>query len=158
MMTMCPGCFELYSEIWIKPCCTCTDKTISVSVELIGVVKMLIGRGFKVAYANCHTYKDQEGSGKVTQICIEFGIEYPQSVFDELPPGWIVSDSYPVVDNKVLGTPFTILTCVCEHPPSECDQESIDFAKEVTISNLELWLESKDPEACKAIFRLAGCD
>jgi hypothetical protein len=35
--------------------------------------------------------------------------------------------------------------------------ESVDFAKKVTISNLETWLESKDPEACKAILKLAGC-
>lgn len=158
MMTMCPSCFELYSEIWSKPCCGCGYKTVSVSIELLGVVKALINRGFKVSYANCNTHKDQDGSGKVTQMCIDLGADYPQALFDELPPDWIVTDSYPVVDNQILEPPFTVLNCVCEHPPSECAPESIDFAKEVTISNLELWLESKDPEACKAIFRLAGCD
>lgn len=158
MMTMCPSCFELYSEIWSKPCCGCGYKTVSVCIELIGVAKLLINRGFKVSYATCNTYKDQDGSGKVTQICIDFRDEYPKAIFEELPPDWVTTDSYPVIDGQILESPFTVLTCVCKHPPSECDQESIDFAKELTISNLELWLESKDPEACKAILRLAGCN
>jgi len=46
---------------------------------------------------------------------------------------------------------------VCEYPPSECDQGSIDFDKKVTITNLETWLEEKDPEAMKAILLLYGC-
>lgn len=41
MMTMCPRCLELYSEIWSKPCCKCADKTIPVDIELINVVQML---------------------------------------------------------------------------------------------------------------------
>lgn len=49
MMTMCPSCFELlYSEIWSKLCCGCGYKTVSVCIELIGVAKLLINRGFKV--------------------------------------------------------------------------------------------------------------
>lgn len=158
MMTMCPSCFELYSEIWSKPCCDCGYKTVSVSIELIGVAKLLINRGFKVSYANCSTYDDESGVGKVTQITIEFGVSYPEAIFAELPPDWTTYEFNHVKDNQILKPNLTGLSCVCEHPPSECDLESIDFAKEVTISNLELWLESKDPEACKAIFRLAGCD
>jgi len=157
MLAMCPGCFKLYSDNSSKPSCNCTDKAISVSIELVNVVKMLINRGFKVSYANCHTQEDQGGSGKITQIDIDFGVEYPESMFNELPPDWEITDSYPVLDNEILGEPFTVLTCVCEHPPSESDPESVDFAKKVTISNLETWLESKDPEACKAILKLAGC-
>lgn len=106
MMTICPSCFELYSEIWSKPCCSCGCKTVSVSVELIGLAKLLINRGFKVSSASCHTHKAQ---------------------------------------------------CVCEHPPSECNPESIAFDKEITISNLETWLENKDPDACKAVLTLAWC-
>lgn len=124
MMTMCPSCFELYSEIWLKPCCSCGHKTLSVSAELVAVAKLLINRGFKVSYANCNTHKDQDGSGKVTQICICFGAEYPEAIFEELPPDWIISDSYLVVDNQILEPPFTVLNYECEHPPSECDPES----------------------------------
>ena len=77
MMTMCPNCFELYSEIWSKPCCSCGFKTISVNVELIIIVKMFLLRGFRVSSASCHTHKAQDDNGKITQISIEFGTFYP---------------------------------------------------------------------------------
>lgn len=158
MMAMCPSCFELSSDILSKPCCTCAAKPIRVSVELVNIVKILINLGFKVAYANCETSEDSDSRGKVTQISIDFETLYPEEMFYELPPDWELTDSYPVLNNEVLGEPFSVLTCVCEHPPTECDQESIDFDKKVTITNLETWLEEKDPESCKAILKLAGCE
>lgn len=145
MMTMCPSCFELYSEIWSKPCCGCGYKTVSVSIELIGVAKLLINRGFKAAYANCTTHKGQVGSGKNTQIIIEFSESYPEAIFAELPPDWSIYEFNSVEDNQILKPNLTGLSCVCEHPPNECDAESIAFDKEVTISNLKVWLEEKDP-------------
>lgn len=157
MMTMCPSCFELYSEIWSKPCCDCGYKTVSISIELIGLAKLLINRGFKVAYANGSTYNDKSGIGKVTQFTIEFGASYPEAMFTELPPDWTMYEFNRVKDNQITEPKLSGLSCICEHPPNECDIESIAFDIEVTISNLEIWLEEKDPESCKAVLTLAGC-
>ena len=156
MMTMCPSCYELYADIWSKPCCRCDTRTISVSAELIRIVQMLIHRGFKVSYAKCYTDKEQDG--KLTQLEIGFGELYLQSLFNELPPDWELTDEYPMYDGYTLGEPVAVLMCTIEHPPSECDQESIDFQKEISISNLETWLEGKDPDACKSLIMLAGCE
>lgn len=157
MMTMCPSCFELYSDIWVKPCCSCGCKTASVSIELIGVAKLLINRGFKVFYANCSTHDDESGIGKITQIIIEFGTSYSEAMFQELPPDWTMYEYSRVKDNQILEPKLTGLSCVFNHPPNECDAESIAFDIEVTISNLEVWLEEKDPESCRAVLTLAGC-
>lgn len=157
MMTMCPSCFELYSDIWVKPCCSCGCKTASVSIELIGVAKLLINRGFKLSYANCSTHDDESGIGKITQIIIEFGTSYSEAMFQELPPDWTMYEYSRVKDNQILEPKLTGLSCVFNHPPNECDAESIAFDIEVTISNLEVWLEEKDPESCRAVLTLAGC-
>jgi hypothetical protein len=157
MMTMCPSCFELYSEIWSKPCCDCDSKTISVSVELIRVVKLLINLGFKVSSASCNTHASQDGSGKITQVNIELGKSYPETFFQKLPPDWTIYEFNLVKDNQILQPKLTGLSCVCEHPPSECDAESVSFDKELTICNLEVWLEEKDPESYRAMLTLAGC-
>ncbi|WP_445971319.1 hypothetical protein, partial [Enterococcus faecalis] len=69
MMTMCPRCLELYSEIWSKPCCKCADKTIPVDIELINVVQMLLTRGFDVSYATCYPDKEQ---GEIEAMEIEW--------------------------------------------------------------------------------------
>ncbi len=71
MMTMCPRCLELYSEIWSKPCCKCADKTIPVDIELINVVQMLLTRGFDVSYATCYPDKEQ-GEIEAMEIEIHF--------------------------------------------------------------------------------------
>lgn len=157
MMTMCPSCFELYSDIWIKPCCSCGCKTASVSIELIGVAKLLINRGFKVSYANCSTHDDESGIGKVTQVTIEFRVFYPEAIFAELPPDWTMYEFNMVKDNQIIEPKLTGLSCICEHPSNECDSNSIEFTKEITISNFEIWLESIDPKSCKAVLTLAGC-
>lgn len=157
MMTMCPSCFELYSDIWVKPCCSCGCKTASVSIELIGVAKLLINRGFKLSYANCSTHDDESGIGEITQIIIEFGTSYSETMFQELPPDWTMYEYSRVKDNQILEPKLTGLSCVFKHPPNECDTESIAFDIEVTISNLEVWLEEKDPESCRAVLTLAGC-
>ena len=157
MMNMCPSCFELFSDIWVKPCCICGCKTTSVSIELISVAKLLTNRGFKVSSANCHTYKNQDGIGKTTQVIIEFRESYPEAIFPELPPDWSIYEFNSVKDNQVIEPKLTGLSCVLEHPPNECDSHSIGFTKEITISNLEIWLEEKDPESCKAVLTLAGC-
>lgn len=157
MMTMCPTCFELYSEIWSKPCCDCKSKTIAVSVELINVTQLFINRGFKIISANCSTHDDQDDRGKVTQIQIDFGLNYPDILFNGLPPDWLLSGYKLVKDSHRLEPELPLLSCVCIHPSSECDDTSIQFEKLLTISNLEVWLEAKDPEAYKAILILTGC-
>lgn len=157
MLTLCPSCFEIYSDNSSKTSCTCTDKAVNVSVDLLDVVNMLINRGFKVLNASCNTFKDKDGSGKVTQIDIPFKEKYPEYIFAELPPDWSIYEFNIVKDNQVLKTKYTGLSCVCEHPPNECDAESVAFDKKVTISNLEVWLEEKDPESFRALLILAGC-
>ena len=154
MMTMCPSCFELYSDLWSKLCCNCGHKSISLSVELINLVQLFINRGFKVISASCSTYVDQEASGKNTHIRIDFGANYPKAIFGELPPDWIISEFNLTKDNKILQPPLTMLSCICRHPPSESDMTSIEFEKSLTISNLEIIVEDKDPQASRAILTL----
>ena len=48
--------------------------------------------------------------------------------------------------------PVDILTCAIEYR----FEESIHIQKDIAISNLETWLEEKDPQSCRAILTLAG--
>ena len=157
MMSMCPICFELYSNLWSKPCCSCGHQTIILSVELIGAVKLLIDRGFIVSGATCTTHDDQVKKGKTTQIRIDFKATYPQALFEELPPDWLLSNYNLAKDGMVFEPDLSMLTCVCSHPPNESDSLSIEFDKILTIYNMETWLQGKYPEACKALLRLYGC-
>lgn len=158
MMTMCPSCYELYADIWSKPCCKCSDKTITVSVELIRATQLLLSRGFRVSAATCDTDTDSCGN-YVTRIDIYFDALYPDELFCELPPDWEICDYYHVVDGgQALDRPASVITCICVHPDYVTDrEESIAFDRLITISNLETWLEGKDPDACKALIVLAGC-
>jgi hypothetical protein len=97
---------------------------------------------------------DQEASGKNTHIRIDFGANYPKAIFGELPPDWIISEFNLTKDNKILQPPLTMLSCICRHPPSESDMTSIEFEKSLTISNLEIIVEDKDPQASRAILTL----
>jgi hypothetical protein len=159
MMTMCPSCYELYADIWSKPCCKCTNKTISVSAELIRAVQLLITRGFKIHVATCDTDKDIDGD-IVTRVDIYFDELYPDGFFAELPPEWEICDYYHVVDGgQALERPATVLTCICVHPDDVTDsEESIAFDRLIAITNFETWIEYKDPDACKSLIVLAGCE
>lgn len=157
MMSMCPICYELYSNLWSRPCCECGYKTINLSVELIGVVKLLIDRGFIVSGATCTTHDDQIKEGKTTQIRIDFKATYPQALFEELPPDWLLSNYNLAKNGEIYEPKLSMLTCVCRHPPSESDSLSIQFDKMLTIDNFEIWLMDIDPEGCRAILRLYGC-
>ncbi|HOV28176.1 MAG TPA: hypothetical protein PK566_17705 [Pseudobacteroides sp.] len=86
------------------------------------------------------------------EIEIHFRKLYPQALFDGLPSDWIVIDEYPVHGGKVLDEPVGILTCAIEYR----FEESIHIQKDIAISNLETWLEEKDPQSCRAILTLAG--
>ncbi|HEM3603014.1 TPA: hypothetical protein U1C00_002110, partial [Streptococcus suis] len=120
-------------------------------IELINVVQMLLTRGFDVSYATCYPDKEQ-GEIEAMEIEIHFRELYPQALFDGLPPDWIVIDEYPVLGGKVLDEPVDILTCAIEYR----FEESIHIQKDIAISNLETWLEEKDPQSCRAILTLAG--
>jgi len=159
MMTMCPSCFELYSDIWSKPCCKCSGKTITVSVELIRATQLLLSRGFKVSAATCETDKDSDGD-YVTRIDVYFDVLYPDGFFAELPPDWEICDYYHVVDGgQALDRPASVITCICVHPDDVTGrEESIAFDRLITISNFESWVEGKDPDACKSLIILAGCE
>lgn len=158
MMTMCPSGFELYSEIWSKPCCRCDTRTISVSAELIRAVQLLITRGFKIHAATCDTDTDSDGDF-VTRVDIYFNELYPDSFFAELPPDWEMCDYYRMVDGgQALERPASVITCICVHPDDVTGrEESIAFDRLITISNFESWVEGKDPDACKSLIVLAGC-
>ena len=124
MMTMCPRCYELYSDIWSKPCCKCTDKTITVSVELIRATQLLLSRGFKVFSATCDTDKDSDGD-YVTRIDVYFDELYPDGFFAELPPDWEICDYYHMADGgQALERPATVLTCIRVHPDDVTDSDS----------------------------------
>jgi hypothetical protein len=159
MMTMCPSCYELYADIWSKPCCKCTNKTISVSAELIRAVQLLITRGFKIHAATCDTDKDSDGD-TVTRVDIYFDELYPDGFFAELPPEWEICDYYHMADGgQALERPATVLTCICVHPDDVTgSDDSIAFDRLITITNFESWLEEKDPDACKSLIILAGCE
>ena len=159
MMTMCPSCFELYSDIWSKPCCKCSDKTITVSVELIRATQLLLSRGFRVYSAVCETDKDSCGN-YVTRIDIYFEVLYPDSMYAELPPDWDICDYYHVVDGgQALERPASVITCICVHPDDVTDSdESIAFDRLIAITNFETWIENKDTDACKSLIILAGCE
>lgn len=66
--------------------------------------------------------------------------------------GFFIIDEYPVLGGKVLDEPVDILTCAIEYR----FEESIHIQKDIAISNLETWLEEKDPQSCRAILTLAG--
>lgn len=149
MMTMCPRCYELYSEIWSKPCCRCTDKTVPVEPDLIISVQMFLERGFNVTSATYY----QEGTGSdCIEIEFRFGKLYSDNLFSELIPYWSVTDEYPVVGDE-LGEPHSILSCRVDHTPDE----SLEAQKDNAIRSLERWLDDKDPQACKALIALSGC-
>lgn len=106
----------------------------------------------------CETHKDRADNDKIAQIIIEFRGKYPEAMFEELPPDWTMYEFNRVKDKQIIEPKLTGLSCVCEHPPNESGSESIEFTKEVTISNLELWLANLDELACKAIQTLSGCN
>jgi len=112
MQALCPCCFKRYKDVWSNRSCNCTAKLIDVSAELVGVVKSLINLGFKVAGAYCDTLEDLDSGGKRTKIDIVFESLYPHTIFDDLPPDWELGDFNRVIDDEVVGEPFTILTCV----------------------------------------------
>lgn len=143
MMTMCPTCYELHSDIWSKPCCRCADKTVPVEPELIISVQLFLERGFNVTSATYY----QEGTGSdCIEIEIRFGKLYTDNLFSELQLDWSVTDEYPVVGDE-LGEPHSILSCRVE----QTTDESIETQKEQVIRSLELWLDERDPQACKSL-------
>ena len=156
-MTMCPVCYEIYGDLWPLPCDICHSITISVSVELVRIVKMFIIRGFKVNFANCSTYDDKLRGGKITQIKIDFGDLYPEALLNDLPPDWLITYYHRVYYQKISTDKYTGLSCACLHPEGECDDDCVDFDVILTIQNLESWLGEKDIRACKAVLLLTGC-
>jgi len=140
MAAMCPNCFKVYSDVWSVRSCNCKTKLIEVSTELVNAVKLLINLGFKVTRAYYETLDNNDDS-KTTKIYIVFETLYPHSLFYQLPPEWEIGDYHRVIDDEVVGSPVSILTCNCVHLPGECDEESVEFDKKLTIANLETWLQ-----------------
>lgn len=153
MMVMCPHCFEIFPELWVVPCHKCGTKTFATDLSIVNIVKRLIELGFRIAYSCCYTDDNEDGIGKTTQIKIEFSEKYPSALFPELPPEWSTYESYDIDTQRK----YTGLQCICKHPPSECDDDVVNFDKMVTITNFETWLGMKDPDAYKALLLLYGC-
>ncbi len=151
MMLICPNCFTTFPELWPIPCPKCKTRAFPTDLAIIGIIKRLIKLGLKINYSCCYTEDDDVG--KTTKVRIEFTENYPPALFQDLPPEWMVYEDVDINTTKR----FTALGCACWHPPGECDNDVVEFDKMVTISNLETWLDGRDPDAYKALLILYGC-
>ena len=153
---LCRNCLhQLYSSNRIL-CPVCNDLTIPCSENLVGVVTRLIARGIEVVSASCDVYDDITGSrhiGTTVQIQIELGCLYPSAMFDHLPPTWATYVYHAIVDNQI-GPAYTGLCHIDSFLKS--DTGECEFATALTISNLELWIDSTDAASFYSVWRLAG--
>jgi hypothetical protein len=84
---------------------------------------------------------------------ISWGNQFYTIIRTQLPPEWSTYESYDIDTQRK----YTGLQCICKHPPSECDDDVVNFDKMVTMTNFETWLGMKDPDAYKALLLLYGC-
>lgn len=151
-MYLCRECFYyLYtSEPTPCPCCGSQRLSIPCSENLAVVLEKLIERGIEVVSGSCDTYNTY-GSTQV-QVQIELGQLY--SLFNELPPEWCTYTYYSIIEYGKVGSPYTGLSHSSSIPYGVDDE--VEFATMITISNLELWLDSLDNDGVKAVLRLDG--
>ena len=162
-MQLCPDCRYLYHSESRLPCCMCCDSThlsIPCSENTVEIVNSLLDRGIKVVSASCdiHDLVDYiDGkvvTGKSVQIQIELGYLYDDLFIDPpLPPDWLVYEYSPIINHRI-GPKHTGLSHSQDFIP--LDSEELEFATALTISNLELWVDSYDKDGFKSVLKLGG--
>lgn len=148
--SVCPVCRQVYPEDTMSFCTCINDKElfVHVDIELIRVAQRLMDKGFRVA--SCQ-YTSYGHSGEII-IEIKFYELYDciDSVFCDLPPDWqVITTRYPsyLKDDSVLRTTLREHIAPGVHTVYERD---------LTISNLEVWLDSIDNDGMKAVLMLLG--
>ncbi|TCQ02281.1 hypothetical protein, partial [Serpentinicella alkaliphila] len=69
------------------------------------------------------------------------------------PPDWVAYEYSPIIDHRI-GPKCTGLSHSEDFIP--LDNAELEFATKLTVSNLELWLDSYDNDGVKAVLRLDG--
>ena len=157
---LCRECRYIYqsdSRI-LCPVCNSLRLTLPCSENLVGICTLLIDRHIDVLSASCDVhdvYDDIKGCiGMTVQMQIELGRLYPIEMFESVPPDWATYIYHTIIDNNSIG-PAYIGLCHLDSFLKD-DDEELDFATALTISNLELWLTDKDEAAFYSVWRLAG--
>lgn len=137
------------------PCLSCDSKqlTIPTSENLVRTITMLLDRGIEVSRGSCniHDVNDDIGYiGKTVQLQIELGRLYPTVMFQNLPPGWLLYEYHSIEDYNTIGPKYTGLS----HTNSFVDDDELEFATALTVSNIEVWLKDIDKDAYKAIWTI----
>ena len=115
--------------------------------------------GFEVVSATCDIYdlmdyiNGKVCHGKNVQIQIELGSSY-SDIFTKLPPDWLTYEYHTIVGGNQIGNRCTGLSYTEDFIP--LDQEELEFATNLTISNLELWLDNFDSDGVKSVLKLGG--
>jgi len=125
------------------------------SDNLAGIVTRLTDRGIDVVSAtyDIHDYTNGKAcSGKTAQIQIALNYLYPKQIFKTMPPNWLIYDYHTIVDINRIGPKYTGIA----YSENFMDNEELEFATILTISNLELWLDSFDIDGFKSVLRLYG--
>lgn len=120
------------------------------SDNLVGIVTRLTDRGIDVVSATYDTYDCL--NGKTAQVQIELNYLYHKQLFKTMPPNWLIYDYHTIVDSNCIGPKYTGIA-YSEH---FTDSEELEFASILTISNLELWLDSFDIDGFKSVLKLYG--
>jgi hypothetical protein len=123
-----------------------------VAKELVRVAELLIKRGVKVSVGSVQIYNRLDDDAHIVEMSLELEQIYLEYLFHGMPPGWELQDFYRQDISRVVSR----LHCSDILPECESDDESIEFSKQIMITNLESWLEDRDPKAFKAILLLAG--
>lgn len=158
-MQLCRNCRYLYPVDAHIPCLSCdsTHLTIPCPDNLTGIVERLLDRGVDVVSANSDVfdaYDDKtDKTGKIVLLQIELGFWYPAEMFKDLPPDWMTYEYHTVQDNAP-GPAYTGLS----HSERifDDDDDELEYATALTISNLESWLDNLDADAIRCIWTLAG--
>lgn len=157
-MQLCRECRYLYHSNTRIPCLCCdsTRLTIPVSENLVGAVERLLDRGVEVVSASCYVYDARDDTGYIGEnvmLQIEMGLLYPLEMVEQLPPGWLVYEYHTVADNQIGPKCLGLSHSEDFIPHNEAE---LEFQTALTISNLECYLDDRDPDSFKAVWKLAG--
>lgn len=156
---LCRDCRYLYHSDSRISCLCCESKllTIPIAESLVDIVNKLLDRSIEVVSASCDVhdvYDDIRGYvGKTVQITIELDRLYPIEMLSNLPPDWSTYIYHTTVDSQI--GPAYLGLC---HLDSflKNDAEECEFATALTISNLESYLNDRDPDAYWSVWKLTG--